>query len=232
MQRRQFTSSAAALFVARAACCAVLARAGDALALGESEAASGVREAVQRGADTAVSLLGRPGGFMDNPQVKIPLPGALNSAASMLRSIGQGERVDELIASMNHAAESAVPEAKPLLVNAVKSMSVEDALNLVHGGDTAVTQFFEAKTRKPLNEKFLPIVTAETEKVSLTAKYNAVAGKGSMFGLVKPEDANVEQYVTRKALDGLYLMIGQEEKKIRADPVGTGSALLKAVFGH
>ncbi len=232
MQRRQFTSSAAALIAARAACFAVLVRAGDALALGESEAASGVREAVERGADTAVSLLGRPGGFMDNPQVKIPLPGALNSAASMLRAIGQGEKVDELIASMNHAAESAVPEAKPLLVNAVKSMSVEDALNLVHGGDTSVTQFFESKTRKPLNDKFLPIVTTETEKVSLTAKYNAVAGKGSMFGLVKPEDANVEQYVTRKALDGLYLMIGQEEKKIRADPVGTGSALLKAVFGH
>jgi hypothetical protein len=232
MQRRQFTSAVATLIAVRAACLAVLARAGDAFALGEGEAASGVREAIERGADTAVSLLGKPGGFMDNPQVKIPLPGALNSAASMLRSIGQGAKVDELIASMNHAAESAVPEAKPLLIDAVKSMSVEDALKLVHGGDNSVTQFFESKTRKPLNEKFLPIVTTETRKVSLTAKYNAVAGKGSMFGLVKPEDANVEQYVTRKALDGLYLMIGQEEKKIRADPVGTGSALLKAVFGH
>jgi hypothetical protein len=232
MQRRQFTPALAALFAARAACFAVLGAAGNAFALGESEAASGVREALQRGADTAVSLLGKPGGFMDNPQVKIPLPGALNSAASMLRSIGQGQRVDELIASMNHAAEQAVPEAKPLLIDAVRSMSVEDAINLVRGGDNSVTQFFEAKTRKPLGDKFLPIVTKETEKVSLTAKYNAVAGKGSMFGLVKPEDANVEQYVTRKALDGLYLMIGQEEKKIRADPVGTGSALLKAVFGH
>ena len=232
MQRRQFTPALAALFAARAACFAVLGGVGNAFALGETEAASGVREALQRGADTAVSLLGKPGGFMDNPQVKIPLPGALNSAASMLRSIGQGERVDELIASMNRAAEQAVPEAKPLLIDAVRSMSVEDAINLVHGGDNSVTQFFEAKTRKPLGDKFLPIVTKETEKVSLTAKYNAVAGKGSMFGLVKPEDANVEQYVTRKALDGLYLMIGQEEKKIRADPVGTGSALLKAVFGH
>ena len=232
MQRRQFTPALAALFAARAACFAVFGGVGSAFALGETEAASGVREALQRGADTAVSLLGKPGGFMDNPQVKIPLPGALNSAASMLRSVGQGQRVDELVASMNHAAEQAVPEAKPLLIDAVRSMSVEDAINLVHGGDNSVTQFFEAKTRKPLGDKFLPIVTKETEKVSLTAKYNAVAGKGSMFGLVKPEDANVEQYVTRKALDGLYLMIGQEEKKIRADPVGTGSALLKAVFGH
>src|ERR1700748_3023219 len=133
---------------------------------------------------------------------------------------------------MNRAAEAAVPEAKPLLVNAVKSMSVEDAVKIVRGGDTSVTDFFAAKTRAPLGETFMPIVTEETQKVSLAAKYDAVASKGSAFGLVKPEDANVEQYVTRKALDGLYLMIGQEEKKIRSDPVGTGSALLRAVFGH
>ena len=101
----------------------------------------------------------------------------------------------------------------------------------MRGSDTSVTDFFAGKTRAPLGEKFLPIVTTETRKVSLAAKYNAVASKGSTFGLVKPEDANVEQYVTRKALDGLYFMIGQEEKKIRADPVGTGSAILKAVFG-
>jgi hypothetical protein len=216
----------------RAACFGLLAQAGQALALGETQAASGVRAALERGADSAVSLLGKPGGFLDNPQVKIPLPGALNSAASLLRSIGEGKRVDDLVTSMNRAAESAVPEAKPLLLNAVHAMSVEDAINIVRGGDTSVTTFFESKTRKQLSDKFLPIVTAETAKVSLAAKYNAVASKGSAFGLVKPEDANVEQYVTRKALDGLFLMIGQEEKKIRADPVGTGSALLAAVFGH
>ena len=209
----------------------LLGRAADVFALAESEAASGVRAALERGADSAVSLLGRPGGFLDNPQVKIPLPGALNKAASILRSLGQGARVDELVNSMNRAAEQAVPAAKPLLLNAVHAMSVEDAVKIVRGGDTSVTDFFAAKTRAPLGEKFLPIVTAETRKLSLTEKYDAVASKGSMFGLVKPEDANVEQYVTRKALDGLFLMIGQEERKIRADPVGTGSALLKAVFG-
>jgi len=209
----------------------LLGRAADVFALGESEAASGVRAALERGADSAVSLLGRPGGFLDNPQVRIPLPGALNKAASILRSLGQGQRVDELVNSMNRAAEQAVPAAKPLLLNAVHAMSVEDAVKIVRGGDTSVTDFFAAKTRAPLGEKFLPIVTAETRKLSLTEKYDAVASKGSMFGLVKPEDANVEQYVTRKALDGLFLMIGQEERKIRADPVGTGSALLKAVFG-
>ena len=210
---------------------ALLAKSADAFALGETEAASGVRAALERGAGSAVSLLGKPGGFLDNPQVKIPLPGALKSAASMLRAIGQQQRVDDLINSMNRAAEQAVPSAKPLLLNAVHAMSVEDAVKIVRGGDTSVTDFFAGKTRAPLGEKFLPIVTAETQKVSLAAKYNAVASKGSTFGLVKPEDANVEQYVTRKALDGLYFMIGQEEKKIRADPVGTGSAILKAVFG-
>jgi len=231
MQRRQFTPALATLLLARGACLALLAETLPAFALGETEAASGVRAALERGADSAVSLLGRPGGFLDNPQVRIPLPGALKSAASLLRMIGQQQRVDELVDAMNRAAESAVPEAKPLLLNAVHAMSVEDAVRIVRGGDTSVTDFFAAKTREPLGEKFLPVVTAETQKVSLAAKYNAVASKGSTLGLVKPEDANVEQYVTRKALDGLYFMIGQEEKKIRADPVGTGSAILKAVFG-
>jgi hypothetical protein len=231
MQRRQFTPALATLFLARTACVALLGEAANAFALDQTEAASGVRAALERGADSAVSLLGKPGGFLDNPQVRIPLPGALKNAASMLRAIGQQQRVDDLVNSMNRAAEQAVPAAKPLLLNAVHAMSVEDAVKIVRGGDTSVTDFFAAKTRAPLGEKFLPIVTAETQKVSLAAKYDAVASKGSTFGLVKPEDANVEQYVTRKALDGLFLMIGQEEKKIRADPMATGSAILKSVFG-
>ena len=231
MQRRQFTPALATLFLARTACVVLLGEAANAFALDQTEAASGVRAALERGADSAVSLLGKPGGFLDNPQVRIPLPGALKNAASMLRAIGQQQRVDDLVNSMNRAAEQAVPAAKPLLLNAVHAMSVEDAVKIVRGGDTSVTDFFAAKTRAPLGEKFLPIVTAETQKVSLAAKYDAVASKGSTFGLVKPEDANVEQYVTRKALDGLFLMIGQEEKKIRADPMATGSAILKSVFG-
>jgi len=231
MQRRQFTPAVAACFLARTAGAALLMRAADAFALGQTEAASGVRAALERGADGAVAMLGRPGGFLDNPQVRIPLPGALNKAASVLRAIGQEQRVDDLIAAMNRAAEQAVPAAKPLLLNAVRTMSVEDAVNIVRGGDTSVTNFFAAKTRAPLGEKFLPIVSAETRKVSLAEKYDAVASKGSMFGLIRPEDASVEQYVTRKALDGLFLMIGQEERRIRADPVATGSAILKAVFG-
>ena len=121
---------------------------------------------------------------------------------------------------MNRAAESAVPQAAPLLRNAVKSMSVEDALRIVRGGDTAVTDFFAGKTREPLSVQFLPIVTRSTEKVALASKYNAVAGKISGFGLVKREDAKLEHYVTGKALDGLYTMIGEEETQDPARPGG------------
>ncbi|MGE4053080.1 MAG: DUF4197 domain-containing protein, partial [Piscinibacter sp.] len=158
-------------------------------------------------------------------------PGFLEDAAKLLKATGQGRRVDELITAMNRAAEAAVPEAKPLLINAVKSMSVEDARKVITGGDNSVTQFFAGKTREPLAGKFLPIVTRATEKVSLAAKYNAVAGKAMGLGLVKKEEANVQQYVTGKALDGLFLMIGEEERKIRQNPAAAGSAILKKVFG-
>jgi hypothetical protein len=199
--------------------------------LSESDAALGVRAALERGASSAVSLLGRSGGFLDNPKVRIPLPGFLADAAKLLKSLGQGARVEELETAMNRAAELAVPQAKTLLVSAVKSMSVEDARRIVTGGDDSVTQFFAGKTRQPLSVKFLPIVTRATERVQLADKYNAVAGKAAGMGLVKKQDANIQQYVTGKALDGLYLMIGEEERKIRRDPVATGSAILKKVFG-
>jgi hypothetical protein len=191
-----------------------------------------VREALGRGAEAAVALLGRHDGFLGNPKVRIPLPGFLNDAAKLLKMTGQRQRVDDLVTAMNRAAEAAVPEARSLLVDTVKNIGVEDALRIVRGGDTSVTEFFARKTRVPLGERFLPIVTRATERVALADKYNAVAGKASGLGVVNKEDANIQQYVTRKALDGLYLVIGEEEKKIRKDPVGTGSALLKRVFGR
>jgi hypothetical protein len=200
-------------------------------ALSEGDAASGIRTALERGAVAAVSLLGRPDGFLGNPLVRIELPGYLKDGARLLKATGQGKRVDELLTAMNRAAEAAVPEAKSLLVAAVKNMSVEDGVQILRGGDDAATRFFETKTRTPLSGKFLPIVTRATERVALADKYNAVAGKAAGLGLVRGEDANIQQYVTGKALDGLYLIIGEEEKKIRQDPVGTGSAILKKVFG-
>ncbi|SEK79131.1 Protein of unknown function [Roseateles sp. YR242] len=207
------------------------ARAAWAFSLTEGDAASGVRAALERGAQAALTNLGRTDGFLGNPQVKIELPGGLKDAARLLRTTGQGKRLDDLVTAMNRAAEQAVPEARQLLVSTVRNISVEDAVRIVRGGDNAVTSFFEEKTRSPLMERFLPIVTKATERQSLAEKYNAVAGRAAGFGLVRKEDANLQSYVTDKALDGLYFMIGEEEKKIRKDPIGTGSAILKKVFG-
>lgn len=160
------------------------------------------------------------------------MPGFLDDAAKLLRATGQKKKVDDLLLAMNRAAETAVPEARTLLIQTVKAMSVEDALQIVRGPDNAVTAFFERKTRSPLGEKFLPIVTRATERVALAGKYNAVAGRAAKLGLLKGDDTNIERYVTGKSLDGLYLMIGDEERKIRQDPVGTGSAILRKVFGR
>lgn len=230
MQRRKFTSG----LISMAGAGAVVALQPSlvwAAGLSETDAASGIRAALERGVASAVSLLGRTDGFLGNPKVRIPLPGFLADAAKILKFTGQQQRVDELVTAMNRAAELAVPEAKTLLVNAVRSMSVEDGRRILTGGDNSATQFFATKTRAPLNVRFLPIVTKATQKVALADKYNAIAGKAAGIGLVKKDDANLQQYVTGKALDGLYVMIGEEERKIRSDPVGTGSALLQKVFG-
>ena len=223
LQRRLLIISASAAAFAESAALAA--------GLTEGDAPSGIRTALERGAGIAIDGLGRSDGFLGNPAVRIELPGQLQSAAKLLKAAGQGRKVDELVTAMNHAAEQAVPAARPLLVNAIKSMSVDDGLRLLKGGDNAATKFFESKTRAPLAAQFLPIVTQATNKLAVADKYNAVAGKAAGFGLVKKEDANVQQYVTNKALDGLFLMMAEEEKKIRKDPIGTGSAILKKVFG-
>jgi hypothetical protein len=200
-------------------------------ALSQADASAGVRAALERGSVAAVSLLGKSDGFLGNPKVRIGLPPSLDGAVKLLRATGQGGRIDELVTAMNRAAEAAVPEAQPLLLSAARSIGFEDVLAILRGGDTSVTDYFARKTREPLGLKFLPIVSRETAKLSLAEKYDALAGKAAAFGLVKREDANIERYVTAKALDGLYLIVGEEEKKIRADPISTGSALLKKVFG-
>lgn len=225
MRRRQFMHGAIALPVLG------LGTVARAVGLSEGDAVAGVRTALERGASAAVALLGRPDGFLGDPRVRIELPGFLKDVAKFLKTTGQGRRVDELVTAMNRAAEAAVPEAKALLVSAVKSMSVEDAFTIVRGGDTSVTEFFARKTREPLGHKFRPIVARATERVSLARRYDAVAGKAANLGLLKVEDADLDGYVTGRALDGLYFMIGEEERKIRRDPVATGSAILKKVFG-
>ena len=202
-----------------------------ALDLSSADATAALRAALTRGAEAAVAGLGQADGFLGNPKVRIPLPGWLEKGAQLLRAAGQGQRVDELETAMNRAAEAAVPAAKPLLLDAVKSMSVTDAQAILKGGDTSVTDFFAGKTREPLGIKFLPIVSQATAQVDLAKKANAVMGKLGKFGLGGKQPQTIEQHVTARALDGLFLMIGEEERKIRQDPVATGSAILKKVFG-
>jgi len=198
--------------------------------LTNQEASQGIRGALNNGISSAVGKLGVPGGFLDNPKVKIPLPPMLEDVASGLRLLGRGKDADELVAKMNQAAEQAVPMAKPLLINAVKSMSLSDAKKILTGGDNSVTQFFREKTSAPLSVKFLPIVKQTTDRVGLAQQYNQLAGQGAKLGLVKGDAANVEQYVTSKALDGLYVMIGEEERAIRQNPAAAGSAIVSKVF--
>lgn len=236
MDRREFTGLSASTVGAGLTTLAVLAAWQQAHALtleniSNAEAGQGLKAALEQGAVAAVGLLGQNNGFLNNPKVRIPLPGFLDRAAKVLKSLGQGQRIDELVTSMNRAAETAVPMGKNLLVGAVKNMNVNDARNILTGGETSVTRFFAEKTRVPLGQTFLPVVTRATEQVGLAAQYNQLAGRVASMGLVRQEDANIQQYVTGKTLDGLYLVIGEEEKKIRQDPLGSGSAILKKVFG-
>ena len=231
MLRRHFHHAGAA---ALTALLLAATRQAQALSLGDmtnADASSGLKAALGQGAQAAVALLGRPDGFLGNPKVRIGLPGSLDDAAKLLKTFGQGQRIDELLTAINRAAETAVPMGQDLLVAAVQSMTVTDAKNILTGGDTSVTQFFADKTRAPLGQRFLPVVNQATEKVNLAQSYNAFAGKAASFGLLRKEDADLGQYVTGKTLDGLYLVIGEEEKKIRQNPMGSASAIVQKVFG-
>lgn len=195
------------------------------------EAASGIKAALEKGSGAAVDLLGKTDGFLGNKAVKIPLPGSLKKYEKLMRSVGMGKYADELIVTMNRAAEEAVPEAKKLFVDSIKKMSVTDAKGILTGGQTSGTDYFKRTTTAQLREKFLPIVKEATAKVKLAETYNEYAQKGVQFGLVNKENANLDDYVTQKALDGLFYMVGEEEKKIRQNPLGAGSDIIKKVYG-
>jgi hypothetical protein len=198
--------------------------------LSNQDAVRGIKGALDQGAAAAVAKLGVPGGFLNNPKVRIPLPPALDEVAKGMRMLGRGKDADELVAAMNSAAEKAVPEAKELLINAVKTMSVTDAKHILPGGDGSVTEFFRAKTAAPLAVKFLPIVKQETARAGLAQKYDQFAGEGQKLGLIKGDAASIEEYVTHKTLDGLYLMISEEEHAIRQNPAAAASAIVTKVF--
>ena len=195
------------------------------------ESSGALRQALTQGASAAVASLGKPDGFLGNPKVKIPLPENLQKAEKLMRKLGMGKHADELILTMNRAAEAAVPEAKALLLDAVKQMTLQDAKAILSGGDDSVTQYFQRTTSAPLTEKFLPIVKQATERVELAKKYNRYAKQAAKLDLIDKKDASLEAYVTQKALDGLFLMIAEEERAIRQNPLGQASSLLQKVFG-
>lgn len=199
--------------------------------LSQGDAAGALRSALTQGAEMAVDSLGRTDGFLGNPEVRIQLPGDLGKAAKMMKTFGMGSEVTALETAMNRAAEAAVPEARKLLVDAVKNMSVSDAKGILTGGDTAGTEYLNRSSREQLQARFLPIVKQMTDKVGLAQQYNAFAGQAASFGVIDAKSANLESYVTEQALDGLFTLIGQEEQKIRQNPAEAAGSLAKKVFG-
>ncbi|MEL7939667.1 DUF4197 domain-containing protein [Pseudomonas delhiensis] len=199
--------------------------------LSQADTSGGLKDALSQGAQIAVKQLGKPGGFTNDPAVRIELPGKLGKAAKVMKQFGMGAQVDQLEASMNQAAEAAVPQAQALLVDAVKKMTVQDAKGILAGADDSATQYLERSSREQLRQRFLPIVKQATDKVGLAKQYNAFASQAAAFGVVDAKDANVEGYVTEQALDGLFKVIAQQEKGIRENPAGAATSLAKKVFG-
>jgi hypothetical protein len=200
-------------------------------ALTSKDASAGLRAALAQGIDLAVTQLGAPDGFLKDPKVTIALPPALQKADRALRMVGLSSDADNLKAAMNHAAEAAVAQAKPVFKDALTRMTIADAKSILTGGDDAGTQYFRKATSAQLTQKFKPIIARETAKLKLASLYDQYAGKAASLGLVKLQDANLNDYVTAKALDGLFSRIGDEEKAIRKDPLGQTSSLIRKVFG-
>ena len=200
-------------------------------ALTNQDATAGLREALVKGSQVAVDALGKQDGFFGNGKVKIPLPESAQKVEKLMRNFGMSKQADELILTLNRAAEAAVPEAKTLLVDAVRKMSVQDAKGILTGGQDSATQYFKRTTSEQLRDRFLPIVQKATAKVKLAEKYNEYAEKGAKFGVIRKEDANLDNYVTQKALDGLFVMVAEEEAKIRQNPAAAASNILQKVFG-
>ena len=193
----------------------------------------GLKDALLQGVRRAISDLGRENGFLDDARVRIPLPRSLQKTEKTLRSLGQGKRVDEFVEAMNHAAEEAVPVAADIFFDSIKQMTFADARDiLLSGQEDAATEFFRRTSEDRLREEFRPIVERFTEKVGVTQKYKAMIGRYGFMGKIVGEDASdIDAYITQKALDGLFLLIAEEEREIRRDPVRRTTSLLRRVFG-
>ena len=200
--------------------------------LSNTEMVAGLKEALNEGTQFAVDSLGKEGGFLDNSKVKIPMPDSLSWVEKSLRTLHQDELADEFIDTMNHAAERAVPEAAVIFGAAIRNMSIEDAQEILTGPDDAATQYFRTSTQAELTERMRPVVEEATAQTGVTSAYkNMTARAGGMTSLLPSDATDLDGYVTSKTLDGLFVMIAEEEKKIRENPLARSTDLLKKVFG-
>ncbi len=199
--------------------------------LDDSTIASGLKDALSVGTKNAVSLVSNPNGYFGNKAIKILLPDNIQKAAELAGKVGYQKQVDEFILSMNQAAEKAAPKAVSYFADAIKGMSIEDARKILTGGNTAATEFFKSKTSSKLYNEFKPSVTESMNQVGVARAYNAMMGKVPSVPFAKQESVDLDHYVTTKALDGLFYMVGQEEQKIRTNPTAQTTDLLKRVFG-
>lgn len=199
--------------------------------LSDSKVASGLKEALQVGADNAVKLTGRRDGYFGNEAIKILMPKNLQPLEKGLRAVGYGPKIDEFILSMNRSAEAAAPAAKKIFGDAILSMSFEDARKVLSGGDTAATDYFKRKTSEQLTTAFRPVVEKTMDENNVTQQYKALAGQAQNVPFMKSPNLDITQYVVSKALDGVFYTLGQEERKIRKDPAAQTTSLLREVFG-
>lgn len=201
--------------------------------LSNDEIVSGLKEALINGSKSAVSTLGKENGFLSHPQLKIPMPEKLQAVESGLRKIGQDKIADQFVLSMNRAAEEATPKAMTIFSNVIKSMTVEDAYSILKGSDNAATEYLKEKGGGQLHQEFLPVVKQATSRVGVTEKYKALIDNlGMMSQFIDIESLDLDQYVTNKAIDGLYTLVAEQEKLIREDPAARTTELLKKVFSE
>jgi hypothetical protein len=200
--------------------------------LSDATIASGLKEALQVGTQNAVSLTGRPDGYFQNAAIKILMPSQLQPIEKGLRSVGYGPQLDELVLSMNRAAERAAPAAKPIFLEAITAMSFDDARKIVTGSPTAATEYFKGKTSEKLTAAFQPVVAQTMREVGVTRQYQELMGRAQAIPFLKSSPFDLDRYVVGKSLDGLFYVLGQEEQKIRTNPAARATDLLKQVFGR
>lgn len=221
---RSYLTGFIALFFAAQACALSL---ND---LSQNQANDGLKAMLEQSARAAVQQLGQPGGFNDNPDVRIELPGHLGVAARAMKMFGQGQQVSALENSLNSAAEQAIPEAQALMLDTVKNMTISDAKGILNGPENSATAYLDRSSREQLRSRFLPIIKQVTQSSGLAQQYNNFAGQAANFGVIDAKDASIENYVTEQALDGLFTVIAEQEAAIRQNPAQAATDIAKKVF--